>query len=82
MGPGGLSLTLRLGLSLSLRLTWTRTLTLTLPRTRTLTRTIAAGFARPYLRPDLAKALGEEGLAKVRHCEARGDRPGEGEGSG
>jgi len=30
------------------------------------TRTVAAGFAVPYLRPDLAKALGEEGLAKAQ----------------
>ena len=30
------------------------------------TRTVAAGFAVPYLRPELAKALGEDGLAKAK----------------
>jgi glutathione S-transferase len=30
------------------------------------TRTIAGGFAVPYLRPDLAKALGEDGLEKAK----------------
>ena len=30
------------------------------------TRTVAAGFAVPYLRPELAKALGADGLAKAK----------------
>ena len=32
------------------------------------TRTVAAGFAVPYLRPELAKALGEDGLAKAKRA--------------
>ena len=30
------------------------------------TRTLAGAFAVPYLRPDLAKALGEDGVEKAK----------------